>query len=62
MGRHIENFRRTQKFDSVLGGEESGKLERSSKVGRHLADDRFAVLLDLGVRQALKKMPKDARL
>ncbi|KAI5449682.1 hypothetical protein NCC49_004143 [Naganishia albida] len=43
MGKHIEMFRRTQKFDAILGGAEE-------------------VLFDLGVRQAMKKMPKNARL
>ncbi len=39
MGRVIENFNRTYKFDSILGGAEE-------------------VLGDLGVRQAMKYMPK----
>ncbi|KAK4201444.1 acyl-CoA dehydrogenase/oxidase [Triangularia verruculosa] len=39
MGRVIENFNRTYKFDSILGGAEE-------------------VLGDLGVRQAMKFMPK----
>ncbi|KAK4188019.1 acyl-CoA dehydrogenase/oxidase [Podospora australis] len=39
MGRVIENFNRTYKFDSILGGAEE-------------------VLGDLGVRQAMKGMPK----
>ncbi|KAJ3307719.1 hypothetical protein HDU93_005940 [Gonapodya sp. JEL0774] len=40
MGRMIEMFQRTYKFDSILGGSEE-------------------ILADLGVRQALKKMPKE---
>lgn len=43
MGRFIEQFQRTQKFDAILGGAEE-------------------VLGDLGVRQAMKVMPKDQRL
>ncbi|GFZ46231.1 hypothetical protein JCM24511_04478 [Saitozyma sp. JCM 24511] len=43
MGRLIEQFQRTQKFDAILGGAEE-------------------VLGDLGVRQAMRKMPKDVRL
>jgi alkylation response protein AidB-like acyl-CoA dehydrogenase len=39
MGRVIENFNRTYKFDAILGGAEE-------------------VLGDLGVRQAMKSMPK----
>ncbi|KAL2178116.1 acyl-CoA dehydrogenase/oxidase [Thermothelomyces heterothallicus CBS 202.75] len=39
MGRVIENFNRTYKFDAILGGAEE-------------------VLADLGVRQAMKFMPK----
>ena len=39
MGRVIENFNRTYKFDAILGGAEE-------------------VLGDLGVRQAMKIMPK----
>lgn len=39
MGVYIEQFQRTYKFDSVLGGSEE-------------------VLADLGVRQAMKSMPK----
>ncbi|KAJ3392835.1 hypothetical protein HDU84_003319 [Entophlyctis sp. JEL0112] len=43
MGRHIEQFQRTNKFGAILGGAEE-------------------VMLDLGVRQAMKVFPKDARL
>jgi len=43
MGKRIEEFQRTQKFDAILGGAEE-------------------VLGDLGVRQAMRKMPKDVRL
>lgn len=43
MGKNIEMFQRTQKFDAILGGAEE-------------------VLGDLGVRQAMRTMPKDARL
>lgn len=43
MGRFIEQYQRTQKFDAILGGAEE-------------------VLGDLGVRQAMKVMPKDQRL
>ncbi|ORY33723.1 acyl-CoA dehydrogenase/oxidase [Naematelia encephala] len=43
MGKHVEQFQRTQKFDAILGGAEE-------------------VLGDLGVRQAMRKMPKDVRL
>ncbi|WVQ78186.1 hypothetical protein IAT38_000269 [Cryptococcus sp. DSM 104549] len=43
MGRRVEQFQRTQKFDAILGGAEE-------------------VLGDLGVRQAMRKMPKDVRL
>jgi alkylation response protein AidB-like acyl-CoA dehydrogenase len=39
MGRNVESFHRTYKFDSILGGTEE-------------------ILADLGVRQALKSMPK----
>lgn len=39
MGKLVEQWHRTYKFDSVLGGTEE-------------------VLMDLGVRQAMKKMPK----
>lgn len=39
MGRNIEMFQRTYKFDAILGGSEE-------------------ILADLGVRQALKRMPK----
>ena len=39
MGRVIENFNRTYKFDAILGGAEE-------------------VLADLGVRQAMRSMPK----
>jgi alkylation response protein AidB-like acyl-CoA dehydrogenase len=39
MGKSVEMFHRTYKFDSILGGAEE-------------------VLADLGVRQALKAMPK----
>jgi hypothetical protein len=42
MGKVIEQFHRTYKFDAILGGTEE-------------------ILSDLGVRQALKQMPK-ARL
>jgi alkylation response protein AidB-like acyl-CoA dehydrogenase len=43
MGRVIEMFHRTYKFDAILGGAEE-------------------VLGDLGVRQAMAKMPKNAKL
>jgi alkylation response protein AidB-like acyl-CoA dehydrogenase len=43
MGRIIEMFHRTYKFDAILGGAEE-------------------VLGDLGVRQAMAKMPKSAKL
>jgi len=43
LGKAVEQFQRTQKFDAILGGAEE-------------------VLGDLGVRQAMKKMPKDVRL
>lgn len=43
MGRVIEMFNRTNKFDAVLGGTEE-------------------ILADLGVRQAMKFMPKGAKL
>ncbi|ODO03361.1 acyl-CoA dehydrogenase [Cryptococcus wingfieldii CBS 7118] len=43
MGRLVEQFQRTQKFDAILGGAEE-------------------VLGDLGVRQAMRQMPKDVRL
>lgn len=43
MGKFVEMFQRTQKFDAILGGAEE-------------------VLGDLGVRQAMRKMPKDQRL
>lgn len=43
MGKFVEQFQRTQKFDAILGGAEE-------------------VLGDLGVRQAMRKMPKDVRL
>ena len=39
MGRYVEMFHRTYKFDAILGGAEE-------------------VLADLGVRQAMKQMPK----
>jgi alkylation response protein AidB-like acyl-CoA dehydrogenase len=39
MGRVIEMFHRTYKFDAILGGAEE-------------------ILGDLGVREAVKKMPK----
>ncbi len=39
MGRVVEHFHRTYKFDAILGGTEE-------------------VLADLGVRQAMKRMPK----
>lgn len=39
MGRVVEQFHRTYKFDAILGGTEE-------------------VLADLGVRQAMKNMPK----
>ena len=39
MGRNIEMFHRTYKFDAILGGAEE-------------------ILGDLGVRQAMKGMPK----
>ncbi|KAH7026241.1 acyl-CoA dehydrogenase-like protein [Microdochium trichocladiopsis] len=43
MGKNIEMFNRTYKFDAILGGSEE-------------------VLADLGVRQAMAKMPKGAKL
>lgn len=43
MGRVVEMFHRTYKFDAILGGTEE-------------------ILADLGVRQAMKFMPKDAKL
>jgi len=43
MGKNIEMFNRTYKFDSILGGSEE-------------------ILADLGVRQAMARMPKGARL
>lgn len=39
MGKNIEMFHRTYKFDAILGGAEE-------------------ILADLGVRQAMKQMPK----
>lgn len=39
MGRVVEMFHRTYKFDAILGGTEE-------------------ILMDLGVRQAMKQMPK----
>jgi hypothetical protein len=39
MGRFVEQFHRTYKFDAILGGTEE-------------------ILADLGVRQAMKFMPK----
>lgn len=39
MGRVVEEFHRTYKFDAILGGTEE-------------------ILADLGVRQAMKQMPK----
>ncbi|PWN46570.1 acyl-CoA dehydrogenase NM domain-like protein [Violaceomyces palustris] len=43
MGKFVEEFHRTYKFDAVLGGSEE-------------------VLADLGIRQALRFMPENARL
>lgn len=43
MGKNIELFNRTYKFDAILGGSEE-------------------ILADLGVRQAMARMPKGARL
>ncbi len=43
MGKFVEQFQRTHKFDAILGGAEE-------------------VLGDLGVRQAMRSMPKDQRL
>jgi len=43
MGKFVEMFHRTYKFDAVLGGSEE-------------------VLADLGIRQALRMMPENARL
>ncbi|BEI91269.1 uncharacterized protein CcaverHIS019_0400890 [Cutaneotrichosporon cavernicola] len=43
MGKYVEQFQRTNKFDAILGGAEE-------------------VLGDLGVRQAMRSMPKDQRL
>jgi len=43
MGRHIEMFNRTYKYDAILGGAEE-------------------VLGDLGVRQAMRNLPKEVRL
>ncbi|KXJ91120.1 acyl-CoA dehydrogenase-like protein [Microdochium bolleyi] len=43
MGKNIELFNRTYKFDAILGGSEE-------------------ILADLGVRQAMAKMPKGAKL
>ncbi|PFH55558.1 hypothetical protein XA68_18040 [Ophiocordyceps unilateralis] len=43
MGRHIEMFNRTYKFDAILGGAEE-------------------ILADLGVRQAMRSFPPNARL
>lgn len=39
MGKVVEQFHRTYKFDAILGGTEE-------------------ILMDLGVRQAMKNMPK----
>ncbi|CEH19425.1 acyl-dehydrogenase [Ceraceosorus bombacis] len=43
MGRFVEEFHRTYKFDAVLGGSEE-------------------ILADLGIRQALRMMPENAKL
>ena len=43
MGKFVEQFQRTQKFDAILGGAEE-------------------VLGDLGVRQAMRKIPEGVRL
>lgn len=56
MGRTIEMFHRTYKFDAILGGAE-GKISCSIAYSVKLTDT-VEVLGDLGVRQALKNMPK----
>ena len=62
MGNLIEQFNRTFKFDSILGGSEEyvHQLDAATIVCLVLnwCVRFYRVLLDLSARQALKKMPK----
>lgn len=66
MGKNIEHYHRTVGFDAILGGGEqfmsiylSFLASSTNGATVHLAED---VLGDLGVRQAMKKIPKNVRL
>jgi len=59
MGRFIEHYHRTVTFDSLLGGAEG--MFTIWMPGTSLMSNPD-VLGDLGVRQAIKQMPKGARL
>jgi len=70
MGKHIEHYHRTIGFDAILGGGACRPYVNRFLpcVPSHshwrlfidlLAED---VLGDLGVRQAMKKIPKNVRL
>jgi len=56
MGKTIEMFHRTYKFDAILGGAEGKYCQCFSEEAK--ADKFTEVLGDLGVRQALKNMPR----
>ena len=60
MGRFVEHYHRTIAFDALLGGGVYAYPHIYFRVCNHFtAED---VLADLGVRQALRFMPKDIRL
>jgi len=64
MGKNIEHYHRTIAFDALLGGGAFCTLRGLYFLTRfgfalQSAED---VLADLGVRQAMRSMPKNARL
>jgi hypothetical protein len=67
MGKYIEHYHRTVPFDALLGGGVCHSF--SQAISSELTDGRWIyhvlaedVLGDLGVRQAMKKIPKNTRL
>ena len=63
MGRFIEHYHRTIPFDALLGGgKQSCRLLMSWLCLINVPLAAEDVLGDLGVRQAMRAMPKNARL
>jgi hypothetical protein len=62
MGQFIEHYHRTVAFDALLGGGAWFPRYDSGLKGLNFFPEAEDVLADLGIRQALRVMPKDAKL